>query len=54
MGRAVIASVFAVACAVLHEDVVRAGSHQAESLIAFDSWFAHVSTAAEVAPDTVH
>lgn len=49
-----IAAVLAVARAVLHEYVERAGAHQTEALIALDARFTHERTAAEVAPLAVH
>lgn len=49
-----VAAVFAVAGAILHEDVVAARAHQAEAFVALNTGFAHVGTAAEVAPFPVH
>lgn len=54
MRVSIIAAVLAVARAVLHEDVVRAGSHQTKALVSLDSRLAHVRTTAEVPPDTVN
>lgn len=49
-----VAAVFAVTGAILHKDVVAASAHQAETFIALNTGFAHVGTAAEVAPFPVH
>jgi len=49
-----VAAILAVARAELHEDVVAAGTHQAEAFVALDSGLAHVGAAPEVAPLPVH
>lgn len=49
-----VAAVFAVAGAVLHEDVVAARAHQTETFVTLNARFAHVCAAAEVSPFPVH
>lgn len=49
-----VAAILAVAGAVLHEDVVAAGAHQAEAFVALNARLAHVGAAPEVTPLPVH
>lgn len=53
-GGGSVAAILAVTSAVLHEDVVGAAPHEAETLISTQPGLAHISTASEVAPFTVY
>lgn len=49
-----VTAIFAVTLAVLQENIECSRSHQTETFIANNTWLAHVRTASEVTPNTIH